>query len=111
MKTGNGKYVRRGQVLVIHDNPQKHREVRDANMHKGGAPFRYADSLLAALAMVKSMIGLSYKHLQGTLMMTLRNEDAPDHTTIYRRLQSMDINGGTATSSPSQAGESRPLRL
>ena len=34
-----------------------------ANRNKAGAPFQYAESLFAALAAVKSMTGLPYRHL------------------------------------------------
>ena len=36
-----------------------------ANRNKAGAPFQYAESLFAALAVVKSMTGLPYRHLRG----------------------------------------------
>ena len=34
-----------------------------ANRNKAGAPFQYAESLFATLAVVKSMTGLFYRHL------------------------------------------------
>ena len=58
MTTNNGKYVKRGQVLVIQDDPQRDREVAAANRHKVGAPFLYAEPLFTALAVVKSITGL-----------------------------------------------------
>ena len=91
MTTDNEKYVKRGQVLVIRDDPQRDREVAAANLHKVGAPFLYAESLFAALAVVKSITGLPYRYLQGMLMMTLADEDALCCTTIFRRLQSLDV--------------------
>ena len=90
-KTDNEKYVRRGQALIIRDDPQRRTEVRNANRRKAGAPFRCADSLFAALAVTKSMTGLPYRHLQGMLTMTPTGEDILDYTTIYRRFQSMDV--------------------
>ncbi len=91
MPTDNEKYVKRGQVLVIQDDPQTDREVAAANRHKVGAPFLYAESLFAALAVVKSITGLPYRHLQGMLMMTLADGDALCYTTIFRMLQSLDV--------------------
>ena len=55
--TDNEKYVKRGQALIIGDNPRRHREVAAANRNKVGAPFQYTESLFAALAVVKSMTG------------------------------------------------------
>ena len=56
MTTDNEKYVKRGQSLIIRDDPQRHGEVEAANRNKVGAPFPDAESLFAALV-VKSMTG------------------------------------------------------
>ena len=64
--TDNEKYVKRGQALIIRDDPQRHEEVAAANRNKVGAPFRCAGSLFAALTVVKSMMGL--RHLRGLKM-------------------------------------------
>ena len=53
--TDNKKYVRHGQALIIGDDPQRHEEVATANRNKVGVPFQRAESLFAALAVVKSM--------------------------------------------------------
>ena len=52
-----------------------------ANRNKAGAPFQYAESLFAALAAVKSMTGLPYRHLQGMLIETFGDWDTPCYTT------------------------------
>ena len=64
--TDNKKYVKRGQALIIRDDPQRHEEVTGVSRNKVGAPFRYAESLFMAPAVVKSMTGLPYRHLQGS---------------------------------------------
>ena len=56
-----------------------------------GVPFQYAESLFMALAVVKSMTGLPYRHLQGMLIETLGDGDSPCYTTIYRRFQALDV--------------------
>ena len=71
MTTDNEKYVKRGQALIIRDDPQRHEEAMAANRNKVGAPFQYAESLFAALAAVKSMAGLPYRHLQVMLIEAL----------------------------------------
>ena len=53
LMTDNERYVKRGQALIIRDDPQRHEEVMVANRNKVGAPFQYAESLFAALAAVK----------------------------------------------------------
>ena len=64
LMTDNEKYVKRGQALIVKDDPQWHEEVMSANRNKAGAPFRYAESLFAALTVVKSMTGLQCRCLQ-----------------------------------------------
>ena len=64
--TDNKKYVKRDQALIIRDDPQRREEVTGANRNKVGAPFQYTELLFAALAVVKSMTGLPYRHLQGS---------------------------------------------
>ena len=51
--TDNEKYVRRGQALIIGDDPQKLNEVMSAGRSKAGTPLRYAELPFAALAVVK----------------------------------------------------------
>ena len=62
-----------------------------ASRNKVGAPFQHAESLLAALAAVKSMAGLPYRHLQGMPVETLGDLDTPCYTTIYRRFQALGV--------------------
>ena len=89
--TDNKKYVKRGQALIIRDDPQRHEEVTGVNRNKVDVPFQYAESLFMALAVVKSMTGLPYRHLQGMLIETLGDGDSPCYTTIYRRFQALDV--------------------
>ena len=110
LKADNEKYVRHGQELVVRDDPQRRVEIRGTSRHKAGAPFRYADSLFVALAIIKSITSLLYRHLQGMLAMTPRDEGSPDYATIYKRLQSW-VSRRTATHSQSPAGKCCPLRL
>ena len=91
MKTDNEKYIRRGQALIIHDDPERCVEVKKANRHKVGAPFQYADSFFASLAAVKSMIHIPYRNLMGMVLEVLREEQVPHYTTIFRRIQSLDV--------------------
>ena len=48
---------------------------------------------------IKSMTGLPYRHLQGMLIETLGDWDAPCYTTIYRRFQLLEVkrNGNVFT--------------
>ena len=62
-----------------------------ANRNKAGASFQYVESLLATLAVVKSMTGLSYRHLQGMLIEAFGDRDTPCYTTTYRKFQAFEI--------------------
>ena len=48
-----------------------------ASRNKVGAQFQHAESLLAALAVVKSMAGLPCRHLQGMQVEALGDLDTP----------------------------------
>ena len=110
LMTDNEKYVKRGQALIIRDDPQRREEVMVANRNKVGAPFQHAESLLAALAAVKSMTGPPYRHLQGMLVETLGDWDTPCYTTTYRRFQALEVkrNGSVFTVT---GGGTVPVRL
>ena len=56
-----------------------------------GAPFQYADSFFASLTAVKSMIHIPYRNLMGMILEVLNDEKVPHHTTIFRRIQSLDV--------------------
>ena len=73
-----------------------------SNRNKVIAPFQYAESLFAVLAVVKSMTGLPYRYLQRMLIETLGDGDSPCYTTIYRRFQAL-ISKETTACLPSQA--------
>ena len=75
--TDNKKYVKRGQALIIWDDPQRHEEVTGANRNKAGASFQYAESLFAALAVVKSITEMPYRHMHGMLIETLGDGNCP----------------------------------
>ena len=62
-----------------------------ASRNKVSALFQYAGSLFATMMVVKSMTGLPYGHLQGMLIETPVDWDAPCYTTTYRRFQSLEV--------------------
>ena len=57
-------HTKRGQVLIIQDDPHRREEVTTANRNKACAPFQYVELQFAALAVVKSRTGLRYRFLQ-----------------------------------------------
>ena len=63
--TDNQKYVDRGRMLAVCDDPQWGQELMDANRHKHGAQFRYAESLIIQLAVIRTVCQLPYRALEG----------------------------------------------
>ena len=101
--TDNEKYVKRSQALITKDDPQRHEEVMSASRSKASAPFRYAGSPFAALAVVKSMTGLPYRHLQGLEDASIHEDSKSGHTTARiapftnRSLRLCTVRGQSAT--------------
>ena len=87
MRTNNGKYVDRGRMLVMRDDFEEwSSELKHANRRKNGAPFRYADAMIASVAIVRSLLQLPYtvdgKVPQNT---TRRDRTAPRRSARPRR--------------------------
>ena len=61
--TYNEKYVRRGQTLIIKDDPQKLDEAAVVNRNKVGASFQCAESQVLDLHVVSTTVSLNL-HLQ-----------------------------------------------
>ena len=80
----NEKYIRRGQALIVHDDPESHIEVKKANRHKVGASFQYANSFFASLAAVKSMIHIPYRNLIGMVLEVYKDTSAPLHHHLQK---------------------------
>ena len=47
--------------------------------------------LFAALCVIKTITGLSYKNLEGLCKESLGDSNAPDHSTIHARINNLDI--------------------
>ena len=98
-RTDNAKYVDRGRMLVLHDSPEWQQELRAANRRKNGAPFLYADSLFACIAIARSMARIPYRQLAGMASETEPGIPMPCHTMIFRRIRDLSVQavGGTVT--------------
>ena len=53
-----------------------------ASRNKAGAPFQHTGSLFAALAVVKSMAGLSYMHGYELEDANIHQSSKPSHTVV-----------------------------
>ena len=96
--------------MIVRDDPQRHKGVMVASRNKVGAQFQHAESLLAALAAVKSMAGLPYRHLQGMQVEALGDLDTLCYATICERFQTSGVkrNGRVFTVT---GGGTVPVRL
>ncbi len=90
--TDNAKYVERGAGLVVKYNPDWEKDLKDANCHKEeGAPFLYAEGMIMAAAALRTAFMLKYRQLSGMLGEMLKGADSPCYTTIFRRIQKLDV--------------------
>ena len=80
----------RGTDAVSKD-PQWETELRETNTKKNGAPFRYAESLIESMAVVRAASGLSYRRISEMINEMTRETTAPDHTTVFRRMRKVKM--------------------
>ena len=89
--TDNAKYVERGAGLVVKYNPDWEKDLKAANRHKEGAPFLYAEGMIMAAAALRIAFMIKYRQLSGMLGEMLKGADSPCYTTIFRRIQKLDV--------------------
>ncbi len=89
--TDNAKYVERGAGLVVKYDPGWEKDLKAANRHKEGAPFLYAEGMIMAAAALRTAFMLKYRQLSGMLGEMLKGADSPCYTTIFRRIQKLDV--------------------
>ena len=85
-QSNNQKYVDRGRSLAIHEDPGWEEELKEANMKKNGAPFRYPESLIELMAILKVATGLSFRAVSGMVGGMLDEDSTLDYSTIFRRM-------------------------
>ncbi len=89
--TNNAKYVERGAGLVVKYNPGWEKDLKNANRHKEGAPFLYAEGMIMAMAALRTAFMIPYRQLSGMIREILKGTDSPCYTTIFRRMQKLDV--------------------
>jgi len=93
-KTDNKKYVDRGRGLVMRRDPSWEDDLGRANRRKNGAPFLYADAMMMQAAALRTACRVAYRRPGGMIRGMLGGGAAPDYTTIYRRIQRLDVDTG-----------------
>ena len=99
VRTDNAKYVSRGRMLVPHGSPERETDLKAANRRKNGAPFLYADSLFACIAIARSMAQIPCRQLAGMASETVPGVPMPCHAAMFRRIRDLSVQavGGMAT--------------
>ncbi|MDI1495054.1 MAG: Transposase [Cenarchaeum symbiont of Oopsacas minuta] len=86
----DSKYVKWGTHLTIKKSKSWKKQVKIKNKGKNGRRFVYSDKLFESLAIIKTYTGISYRACQGIAQNVL-GSNAPDHTTICRRINALKI--------------------
>lgn len=90
-------YIRRGMLLFLFLRliPQRLLSavfMTDAaadSVGKNGRPYVHCRRLMLTLLMLRLLCGIAYRQLEGIAEVLVGKENAPDHTTIARRLNMM----------------------
>ncbi len=92
----DARYVDRGTVLVLHPDKNAAAELAKMNRRKNGHPFAYSETLIISIAIIRAVCGLSYRMCEGLAQEALGRENAPDFTTLQKRISRVDttlVNG------------------
>jgi hypothetical protein len=91
----DGALVRRGEVTVWFDEDFLRHHWHGRSTGKRGAPWKYSETAIQTLVVLKAVFGLPYRALEGFArsLMTLMKLDfpVPDHTQMSRRARSLQV--------------------
>jgi hypothetical protein len=94
-KKVNGKYIHEGELYLSFDFVHSwKREVKELNLHKEGARFKYPESLIRFCSVLKVVFGLGFRQEQGILQSLSGFIDLPDiisYTQIQRRINALGL--------------------
>ncbi|MDI1495351.1 MAG: Transposase DDE domain protein [Cenarchaeum symbiont of Oopsacas minuta] len=93
----DSKYVKWGTHLTIQKSKSWKKQV---NKGKNGRRFEYSVKLFESLTIIKTYTGISYRACQGIAQNVL-GSNAPDHTTICRRINALKIKTPEKVQQPS----------
>ena len=112
----NAVYVGRAEhlftlMLSLADLYDNIPELASMNFQKRGAPFKYTNGLIFAIATLRSAFALDYRTCEGMARVFLRRTggDAPCYTQIWRRVNSLDISIKDGLAEPELDGMSITL--
>ena len=94
-KEYNESLVRRGEILLDFDLLDEwSEELKKANQHKVGAPYRYPEAFMRLLAYLHVLFHLPFRQEEGFVRSLSRYVDglkAPDWSTIWERTKGLDM--------------------
>jgi len=92
----NDALVRRGEILLDFSTINNWKqELKQLNKGKVGEPYHYPNSLIMLLGLIRILYHLPYRQLEGfirALAKYVEGLQAPDYTTICRRINKLNIN-------------------
>ena len=91
-KNCDEKYIDRGRELVLSSEENKEAELKKANRRKPGHPFIYTDSFIMSLALVRCVLKMPYRQLQGFAEGMLGSENVPSFGQIRERINRLEVN-------------------
>ena len=87
----DARYVEQGKHLFLQKDPDADEELKRMNHKKNGRPFKYPESTIVMIATIRYMCGLPYRMCEGLAIASLGMEDAPDHSSIHKRLKKVKV--------------------
>ena len=87
----DARYIAQGMTLFLSPNPDSAKDLARMNKGKNGRPFIYDEETMMVMAGIVYQLRLACRGCEGLAIMALGEENAPDHTTIWRRINKMDV--------------------
>ena len=87
----DARYIEQGMLLFLAPDPDSAKDLARMNKKKNGRPFDYSELTIMAIAGVRYRLKLAYRPCEGLAISALGEKDAPDHTTLCRRINKMNV--------------------
>ncbi len=87
----DARYVEQGMLLFLAPDPDSAKDLARMNKKKNGRPFEYSELTIMAIAGVRYNLQLAYRSCEGLAISALGKKDAPDYTTLCRRINKMNV--------------------
>ncbi len=98
IKYDDQRYISRGKFYVLHlDSEIMCEGIDKLNECKVGHPFVYSDACFMAIALFRNTIGVAYRQLQGIIEDCLGEENTPNFSAIYKRINKIKLEESNGT--------------